>query len=81
MVITGAATSPHPQPEATAGAEHPQAGAGAHPQPEGVVTPHPLATGTCSVTVWYEPISLVTVRDVVTGYERQTFREPLRCSV
>ena len=79
---TGAA---QPQPEAT-GAAHPQPDEAAEtpqpqpeeaaPQPEAVpqpeeATPHPL-TGTSSVTVWYEPISLVTVRLLCTGYERQT---------
>ena len=68
------AGAPQPHPEETAGAQphpedatgapqpQPEEAAGAHPQPEEAATPHPLATGTSSVTVWYEPISLVTVR-------------------
>lgn len=62
-----AAGAPQPQPEEATGAAHPQPDetAGApQPQPEEAATPHPLATGTSSVTVWYEPISLVTVREL-----------------
>ena len=62
-----AAGAPQPQPEEATGAAHPQPDdtAGApHPQPEEAATPHPLETGTSSVTVWYEPISLVTVREL-----------------
>ena len=60
------AGAPQPHPEETAGAQpHPEDAAGApQPQPEEAATPHPLATGTSSVTVWYEPISLVTVREL-----------------
>ena len=62
-----AAGAPQPQPEEATGAPHPQpedtAGA-PQPQPEDAATPHPLATGTSSDTVWYEPISLVTVREL-----------------
>jgi len=75
VVMTGAGAA-QPQPVDAAGAAHPQpdaAGAGAaQPQPEEATTPHQIATGTSSVTVWYEPISLVTVLVVVTGNERQT---------
>ena len=72
-LATGAA-EPHPQPDdAGAGEPHPQpddAGAGEpHPQPDDAA-PHPTATS--SVTVWYVPISLVTVRLDCTGYDRQT---------
>ena len=56
--------APHPQPEDTAGAPQPQPEDAAAPQPEDAATPHPLATGTSSDTVWYEPISLVTVREL-----------------
>ena len=61
------AGAPQPQPDEAAGAPHPQpeeAAGAPHPQPEEAATPHPLATGTSSVTVWYEPISLVTVREL-----------------
>jgi hypothetical protein len=61
-----------------AGAAHPQAGAGvAHPQ-AGAAGAHPpqelagAAHGTSSITVWYDPQSLVTVFMVVTGTILQT---------
>ena len=68
---TGAA---HPQPDEATGVPHPQPAD--EPQPEDEphpeeATPQPL-TGTSSVTVWYEPMSLVTVRLLCTGYVRQT---------
>ena len=59
------AGAPQPQPEETAPHPQPEEATGApQPQPEEAATPHPLATGTSSVTVWYEPISLVTVREL-----------------
>ena len=78
-----AAGAAQPQPDEAAGAAHPQpeAAGAAQPHPEEAATPHPLATGTSSVTFWYEPISLVTVFMVVTGNERQTWRVPVFCSV
>ena len=64
------------QPQAGAGVAHPQAGAAAgaaHPQPEAAgAGAHPPATGTSSMTVWYDPQSLVTVFIVVTGTILQT---------
>lgn len=71
------------QPQAGAGVAQPHAGAAAgaaQPQAEAAGA-HPPETGTSSITVWYDPQSLVTVFVVVTGTILQTWRVAVRASV
>ena len=68
--VAGAGASQPPQ--LGAAEAHPQLGAGAAQPQLDAAGAAQFATATSSITVWYEPMSLVQVLVVVTGNERQT---------